>query len=151
MHDIAVNDCFNENSESTLFCRYAVYKHCLEYEPYLRYVKNDKYRTALSKLRLCANNLKVNTGIRNHLNIDNKICELCDHGQVEDEHHFLLQCSYYDELRRELFPQSIHYWHSEYHFNKLMSSLRDNDLMYRIGKFTYLALEKRKRYYLNEL
>ena len=148
LFDIAVNNCLAENMNSVLYQRYASYKSTFNFEPYLKNTLNKKYRIALSKLRLCANNLRVNSGIRQHLQIGQRLCNLCETGNIEDEHHFVLKYTFYSELREQLLPEYIKH-DSIYYFNRLMSSTENADLMYRLGKFIYLSMEKRKMHYLN--
>ena len=33
--------------------------------------------------------------------LDERLCTLCEFNEIEDESHFLFQCSLYDELRNE--------------------------------------------------
>ena len=151
LYDLALQELLAENRNSSLFNRYAVYKTTFRLECYLTRTKSQKYRVALSKLRLCANDLRINKGIRNHWGLQDRICELCNQGQVEDEHHFLMKCTFYADLRENILPQFNGHHDSLYSFNRLMSSLTNEDLMYRVGKYSYLAMERRKLHYHNTM
>ena len=47
--------------------------------------------------------LKVDMDV--HLAFDQRICGLCPSGQVEDLFHILIDCTYYNDLRRSLFEK----------------------------------------------
>ena len=52
-------------------------------------------RKSLCKLRISANQLMIELGRcnKNKLQRDERICKKCDTGNVEDEFHFLFECS----------------------------------------------------------
>ena len=35
--------------------------------------------------------------------MENRLCEICRNGEIEDECHFLVQCNHYSDIRDELF------------------------------------------------
>ena len=72
------------------------------YQNYLDVVEIDKYRTSISKLRLSSQRLEVEVGRwvkPNKRPYDNWKCKICD--CLEDEFHFVLECSLYVENRKE--------------------------------------------------
>ena len=60
---------------------------------YVDILKNKNERAMLSKLRISAHKLAIEGG--RYLNIPKheRICTACNSGEVEDEEHFLLNCS----------------------------------------------------------
>ena len=150
LNDIAVNECISQNHHSSLVSRYVTFKETFDFEMYLKSIKNSKYRMALSRLRLCSNNLKVNLVCRKLLDTDQQKCDLCNLEQTENEHHFVMNCPFYANLRQQFLPTYYLENNSDFHFRKLMSLTKNEDLMFRLGKFTFLAMEKRKRFYLAE-
>ena len=46
--------------------------------------------------------LRIETGRFRNLPVEERICELCNLRQVEDEQHFLCDCPKYEELRLPL-------------------------------------------------
>ena len=72
------------------------YKHIkttFGYEQYLDKIVNLKLRSVLTKLRISADNLRVETGRygRKRLERNEKKCLLCaNSNDIEDEHHFII-------------------------------------------------------------
>ena len=79
-------------------------KKCFEREPYLCMSKFS-LRKALCKLRISAHQLLIELGMykKNKLQRDERTCKKCDTGNVEDEFHFLFECSNYNIERRDFF------------------------------------------------
>ncbi len=74
-------------------------------EPYLWKIKDQRYRTALSRLRLSSHNLAIETGrhARPKIPRSERVCDKCDTGSVEDEIHFIMACPKYSNSRETLF------------------------------------------------
>ena len=68
-------------------------------EKYLE-LKNFEHRKAISKLRLASHKLEIVMGKWNKVPKEMRICKNCNKDKVEDETHFLLQCSKYEHLRQ---------------------------------------------------
>ena len=47
--------------------------------------------------------IRLETGRFCRLPVDNRLCELCNLGKVEDEFHFMMECSLYQGERERLF------------------------------------------------
>ena len=67
-------------------------KH-FECEKYLNEISNFKYRQAVTKLRISAHKLTVETGRYNNVPYNDRLCRLCELNEVGDEHHFLMSCT----------------------------------------------------------
>ena len=50
--------------------------------------------------------LEIETGKFLGLNVEDRLCQVCDQNAVENEIHFLLHCTLYDELRRAMIVKS---------------------------------------------
>jgi len=90
---------------------YRTFKKKLELERYLLSEKEKEGRYLLTRLRTGTNKLRIETGRwkRPFVKAEDRVCLQCEGGrigQIEDERHFLLHCSRYQNLRDELF-QSI--------------------------------------------
>ena len=48
--------------------------------------------------------LKIQTGRQNKLNIEERVCDMCGDGYVEDEYHFVLIRRVFKELRLQYIP-----------------------------------------------
>ena len=84
---------------------YRIYKTSYEMEPYLYLVKNHKYRLAISKIRASSHKLEIERGryTRPKTPVENRLCTLCK--VVENEMHFLLNCSSNKVERDALFEK----------------------------------------------
>lgn len=88
---------------------YGTLKSAIVFEEYLDLVKNPNHRRALTKLRISANNLAIETGRfgANRVPREQRICQQCTNGDVEDELHFLLQCQLYIPERSFMLSECI--------------------------------------------
>lgn len=59
-----------------------------------------KFRTGILQLR-------IETGRFNQTKVEDRICQLCDTSEIEDEQHFLCSCPLYNEHRQCLFASAL--------------------------------------------
>ena len=90
-----------EVEERSKLRTYRKIKKDLEKEKYLE-VENT---FEITKLRGGTNRLRIEKGRYENLPASERFCEICRNGEVEDERHFLLSCSEYDDLRREMWNE----------------------------------------------
>ena len=73
------------------------------FQKYLDLLKIEKYRKSLCKLRVSLHRLEVKTGRwakPNKMPLDNRKCMICN--ILEDEFQFVLECSLYKDLRKNI-------------------------------------------------
>ena len=75
-------------------------------EKYVTFNLTQSQRSLLCQLRIGILPLRVETGRYINLKVDERICEQCDLGTVEDELHFLFHCKLYEE-EREYFYRDL--------------------------------------------
>ena len=63
-------------------------KKRFEPEKYLFEITNFKHRQAVTKLRISAHKLTVETGRYNNTPYNDRLCRFCDLNEVGDAHHF---------------------------------------------------------------
>ena len=117
-------------------------------ETYLLHSKNLNHLTALARLRMSSHTLAIETGRHSKPKIakENRLCKNCDLNEVEDEQHFLLRCTLYDTLRRNLLKVTALETNSlsdEDTFISLMSS-HDGKIVKAMGAFVYSAFKERE-------
>ena len=89
---------------------YRTLKRKLEYEEYLN-GGGGEGREALTAVRGGTNALRIETGrhrITNRhraLEVEERVCLVCASGEVEDERHFVMRCSYYADLREKMWEE----------------------------------------------
>ena len=80
-------------------------KDNFQQEPYLNDVTNFPARSALTKLRISAHDLKIETGRYSLLPREERSCDWCklvtSNNNIENENHVLLECDLYASLRRD--------------------------------------------------
>ena len=60
----------------------------------------DYMRVSFSRLRLMSHSLKVETGRWSRIPREERLCDRCNAGQVQDEEHVLLTCSSTEHIRQ---------------------------------------------------
>ena len=113
------------------------------FEKYLSCIKVDCHRVALTRLRCSAHKLMIEEGRYRNIERNLRLCQFCNLNVVEDEFHFLLICPAYRDLRIVTLPRYFCSWPTKQKFVKLLNETQSGSLK-RIGKFVYLANEKRK-------
>ena len=77
-----------------------------ELQKYLTFNINRYVRSFLTKLRLSAHSLAIETGryCKPTIPANERFCKACK-DKVEDEHHFLIECPIYNSVRDKFFTQ----------------------------------------------
>ena len=112
-------------------------------------------RKAISKLRLSAHNLLIETGRYakpRSLPRSERICKHCNFNCIENEFHFLSRCSLYETERAKLYSQVQH---KNNNFMSLCDNdkarrlrllLReDSDISFALGTYIHSCFEKRNK------
>jgi hypothetical protein len=92
--------------------------------------------------------IEVGRHMRPKLDKEDRICPVCNLG-VEDEKHFLTECTLYEPLRKPIFDQckelrpQFHYYSAEEQFIYLMSNTY---MMGNVSRFLDSALKEREIY-----
>ena len=85
---------------------YVTFKSNYETETYLKLNICKAERSHLAQFRCAVVPLKIETGRFLGLNVEDRLCQVCDQNAVENEIHFLLHCTLYDDLRRAMIVKS---------------------------------------------
>ena len=120
-------------------------------ESYLKDVTNIKHRNALSKLRLSAHRLEIETGRykkkqSKKIPAEERFCAFCHfHGQetVEDEIHFLINCPMLKELRESSLPSDV-LQNKDLNAEQKFVELMTNSDVKLVSKFVYQAFNERE-------
>ena len=126
---------------------YVMFKKAFESEYYLHRVINRGHRSVLSQFRCGILPLSIEVGRYTNTPLEDRVCELCENGVLEDECHFLLECEVYRDLRAQLLSKVITLA-PEYCFlsntEKLSLLLSDTHIK-DTAKFLYEAYYRRRR------
>jgi hypothetical protein len=138
---------------------YKLLKHDYVCEPYITANLPPKYASLISKIRISAHELEIENGRRARplpVPCNQRYCKHCK-DQVEDEIHFVMKCSLYNELRMKLFSDldkliSVN--------NVLHDDVKTFTLLFTsdiyvfnlyLGKFLENCLKKRANYLQNTM
>ena len=137
----------SELSHSLKLRTYRTFKSKLEREPYLNLPRH--LRVQLSRLRSSAHSLRVETG-RYTLPprpLEECLCPSCN--VIEDEQHFLIDCSIYNgNERRSMMDictalnRSFPHYSSKEKFIFILST-KNTQLLWNLGQFVYTNFMKR--------
>lgn len=122
---------------------YNTFKTQIGEEKYLSCIANAKHRVALTKLRISAHRLGIEEGRYRNIERNERLCIYCNMRAVEDEYHFLLICPYYYEIRTSCLPKYFRTWPTINKFKLLLSS-QQTGVLNKLGKFIFLANQKRE-------
>ena len=91
----------NANSDGFKLKTYAKFKTTFNLENYLLSIKCINSRILFTKLRISAHDLLIETGHYTKPKktpVENRLCRFCKSNNIEDEPHFILHCSFYNDL-----------------------------------------------------
>ena len=86
---------------------YNLYKYEKGNEEYLNYNISRYKRSLFAQFRCGILPLQIEVGRYRDVPLCDRLCELCEEGSVEDEIHFLCECSCYSDIRCKLFNQAL--------------------------------------------
>ena len=104
VQDEFVKKWFSSIRNSNQLIVYKELKQSFEFEDYLLYTSCRQNRVILTKLRISAHSLRVETGryaSRQRLDRNQRICNYCNKNVIEDEYHFIMECQAYDLIRKK--------------------------------------------------
>lgn len=139
-------DWFGEISTLDKLDSYRSYKTDLQQEHYLFVINITSHRIALSRFRCSSHCLKIETDRKNEIDRNERLCDLCDLGVVENEYHFLLVCPFFKTLRNTYIPQFYTSSPSHEKFISLMKS-HSKDTLQRLAAYLFHALKLRFEIY----
>jgi len=79
---------------------YKLFKETLHVENYVLYNLSISERSVMAQFRLGILPLNIETGRFRNQPIEERICDLCELNEIEDESHFLFKCTLYNDLRK---------------------------------------------------
>ena len=82
---------------------YISFKNQYETENYVKSYLPKQERSFLAQLRCGVLPIRIETGRFNGLKPEERVCQLCNSGEMEDEKHFILTCDRYTNQRQILF------------------------------------------------
>ena len=84
---------------------YRTFKSCFKPEFYIENVQNRNQRAWLSRLRTSSHRLEVERGRYRGIALGDRLCRYCPEKEIDDENHFLHNCSIFVNERENLFTE----------------------------------------------
>ena len=109
---------------------------CLQ--PYLQKPIALKHKHILSKYRLPAHSLSIETGGYHHIERNNRMCSLCNMNILGDEYHFVLVCPLYSTIRDNYIKPYYYNTPSTFKLTQLISIDSSKHLI-KLGKYLTTA------------
>ena len=103
------------------------------------------YKKLITKFRVSAHNLNIEVGRHRNIQRRNRLCQLCELNEVEDEFHFILQCPFYVEIRRKYIKKYYYIRASVFKLIQLLSVQNVKELR-NLGRYLYHAENLRKEH-----
>ena len=142
-----IKDTFIQNLESRVSqsSRGLFYKNIMKFElqTYLSCVNVQKFRIALSQLRLSSHRLNIEVGRWSNLDFERRLCPHCH--VLEDEFHFLNECDLYKDIRVKYIPRFYYIRPNMFKTIELVTSDNSN-ILRNLAVFVYKAFIIRKNY-----
>lgn len=116
------------------------------YKLYLDIVTIDKFRYALSRLRVSSHRLEVEVGRwakQNRVPLEERLCTTCQ--KLEDEFHFVLECIRYNDLRNLYIPRFYRFRPNMYKLVELFSS-NNKKCIRNLSVYVFKAFKRREEY-----
>ena len=143
-------DCFKQKwftdiaANNVLNTLYVYIKTNFGMENYLNMLYCKSSRICLTKLRISSHKLRIEFARygRERLERNERLCQLCDINEIEDEFHFVLKCKVFKELRIRYIKKYYYTHTSMYKFIELLQS-KNKSVLINLCKYITTADKKR--------
>ena len=142
-----LSDTFVQNWHERLneSSRASFYRHIcnFRFQPYLDTLTLKQYRVAMSKLRVSSHRLLIESGRWNKpqpIPRNERLCQICN--KLEDEHHFLLECSLFTDERKKYIKPYYVKRTSMFKTVQLLGSDNKNEIK-KLAVYIFKCFEKR--------
>ena len=92
------------NSPKTV--NYCIYKESFAFENYINKL-DDKDVFTLCRFRTVNHKLPIESGRWKNIPRENRTCNLCNSNEIGDEFHYILECTYFSEERKECIDEKF--------------------------------------------
>ena len=117
---------------------YCLFKHAFSFEKYFDFIKEPKFRIALTRFRISSHDLAVERGRYVNIARENRVCNNCNSMLIENEFHFLLTCQKFSELRSKYIKRYYCTWPTLQKFINLLSD-KSKLAVRNLSEYVYYA------------
>ena len=122
-------------------------KEDLVCEFYLNEIHTSLYKKVMAQLRGGLLELRANTGRYENICYEERLCLICN-GEIENEYHFLLECSQYKTIRELYIPKYYFIYPSYFKFKELLTK-KNIIVLLNVCKFVVAAMKQRELCFSN--
>ena len=145
------NDISSYDNDESKLRTYVKFKKELNFECYLDVIKHFETRRNLTRLRISAHNLCIETGRHRRpckVPLDQRKCNTCD--IIEDEFHFMMICDQFKEPRNVLFHKLKDLFGDLENYNNnqlfiVLMELKDFEVIKLVEKYMLSCLDIREK------
>ena len=120
-------------NQLTSCINYKIFKTCFISEPYLTFLPNHLMHSFCRfRLRNFKLPITLNMFNRNHP----KLCSLCETNKIGDELHYLLECPYFKESRKDHIKKHFYTHPNTLKFQSLLSA-KSPKMIYKVASFCH--------------
>ncbi len=122
-----------------------MFKDTPEMDKYMKYNLTRSERSYIAQFRLGVLPLRIETGRFVRENIPNRLCVFCNKNCIEDEIHFLIHCTAYNDVRDLFLGEIINGINQYEHMSdkeKIVNIMNNNSR--NIARYIHSAFDKRK-------
>ncbi len=106
LYDIFKDNCMRSVETKPKLRTFKLFKKDCETSVYVKGCMNKCQRSLLAKFRCGILQLKVETGRFERIELEKRICMLCERKEIETEFHFLINCDLYKDQRNMLYTKA---------------------------------------------
>lgn len=144
-------DNLNTHGQGNKLRTYNQFKLIFGKETYLDTLRNKDVRRSLVKFRTSSHQLHIETGRyeKPYKKPELRVCHICNSGQIENELHFLTECTTYNQERENLYTvarkhcQNFDALHLEDKMIWLLSA-ENTQIIYSLAQYIHLSFKTRK-------
>ena len=119
--DQFIQNWFSKIIDSPKTINYRIFKTKFEFEEYLNVLKY-KNAVLLCRFRTCNTKLPIETGRWLNIPRHHRVCILCINRNIRDEYHYLFECQFFAQKRKECLPKYFITRHNTLKCSELMST-----------------------------
>jgi len=141
-------DRMNDSTTNPKLRTYKLFKMDFRIEPYLNLNFPKTIYSYIARFRLSSHNLCIELGRhkRPFIPAEERICEKCNSGAVEDELHCLLLCEKWRDARKPLIDVAVQHIEGFLVLNQAeqfisILAAKTAEVIYALGKFLFVALQ----------
>jgi hypothetical protein len=141
-------DEWSQNVQSvSKLTNYCKFKSEYGAESYIYKIHNRAHRSVFAQMRCGILPLKIETGRYTQIPVEFRICIFCNDNVVEDENHFLFECSLYSEVRQKFWIifENLSPGFRQKTNDEKISLFMNRNLVKTAGEYVYECYSHRKK------